>query len=287
MFASFTRGWLMAKASWAVLKDQPSLAVFPVVSVIAAAALSAALAVPVALGGVTAVGLGLPDTALQALGYLAIFAWYFVCTFAFVFCNAALVSCALQRFAGQPATVGSGFAAARRRLPQILGWSLLAATVGVILRGLQSVLKGKSGLAGELVAGVAEGLWGVATYFAIPVVVTEGLGPIEAVKRSSSILRRTWGESLSGSAGLGIVMGLFLLPLVGVAALMGTGLGGSPVTVTLAALCGLYLVALTVAFSALGSILRAGVYTYAMTGVAPVHMDANLLRATFRSGSST
>jgi ABC-type multidrug transport system fused ATPase/permease subunit len=286
MFASFRRGWAMAKASWAVLKDQPSLAVFPVISVVAAAALSAALVVPVALGGITAVGLGLPDKALQALGYVAFFAWYFVCTFAFVFCNAALVSCAMQRFTGQQATVGSGFAAARRRLRQILGWSLLAATVGVILRGLQSVLKGKAGFAGELVAGLAEGVWGVATYFAIPVVVTEGLGPIDALKRSSSILRRTWGESLSGSAGLSIIMGLFLLPIIGVAALMGTALGGSPVVVALAVLCGLYLVVLTVVFAALGSIFRAGVYTYATTGTVPAHMDAELLQATFRSAST-
>lgn len=286
MFASFTRGWAMAKASWAVLKDQPSLAVLPVISVIAAAALSAALVVPVALGGITAVGLGLPDKALQALGYAAFFAWYFVCTFAFVFCNAALVSCALQRFAGQQATVGSGFAAARRRLPQILRWSLLAATVGVILRGLQSVLKEKAGFGGELAAGLAEGVWGVATYFAIPVVVTEGLGPVEALKRSSSILRRTWGESLSGSAGLNIIMGLFFLPTIGVAALIGTGFGGSPVMVTLAVLCGLYLVVLAVVFAALGSIFRAGVYTFAMTGVAPAHMDPDLLQETFRSGSS-
>jgi hypothetical protein len=284
MFASFTRGWVMAKASWAVLKDQPSLAVFPVISVIAAAALSVALVVPVAAGGVTAVGLGLPDKALQALGYAALFAWYFLCTFAFVFCNSALVACALQRFAGQPATVGSGFAAARRRLPQILGWSLLAATVGVILRGLQSVLKEKAGFVGELVAGVAEGLWGVAIYFVIPVVVTEGLGPVEAVKRSSSILRRTWGESLSGTAGLNIIMFLFFLPAIGVAALIRTGIGGSAVMVTLAVLCGLYLLVLAVVFAALGSIFRAGVYSYATSGVAPAHMDADLLQATFRSG---
>lgn len=283
MFSSFTRGWAMAKASWAVLKDQPSLALFPVISVIAAAALSAALLMPVAVGGIAAVGLDLPDKALQALGYVALFAWYFVCTFAFVFCNAALASCALQRFAGHQATVGSGFAAARRRLPQILGWSLLAASVGVILRVLQSVLKDKAGLAGDLIAGLADGVWGIATYFAIPVVVTEGLGPIQAVKRSSSILRRTWGESLSGSAGLGVVSFLFALPMLGLIALMATGVGGPPATTTLGVLTVLYMIVLTVVFTALGSIFRAGVYSYATTGTVPAHMDADLLQSTFHA----
>lgn len=281
MFASFTRGWAMAKSSWAVLKDQPSLALFPIISAVAAVALTAALALPVTLGAVTATGLGLSDSALQALGYVALFAWYFACTFAVVFCNAALIACALQRFAGQPATVGSGFAAAGRRLPQILWWSLLAATVGVALRALQSVLKEKAGLAGELLSGIAEGLWGVATYFVVPVLVTEGLGPIDAVKRSSSILRRTWGESLSGSAGLGVIMFLFLLPIFGVVALL--GVGGSAVTAVLVGVAVLYGVALTVVFSALGSIFRAGVYSYATTGAAPGTMDADLLQSTFRT----
>lgn len=69
----------------------------------------------------------------------------------------------------------------------------------MLLRGLQSVLSKKFGFIGELAQGIADAVWGVATCFVLPVVVTEGLGPIKAVKRSSSILRRTWGESLGGS----------------------------------------------------------------------------------------
>lgn len=283
MFAPIKRGWAIAKASWAVLREQPTLALFPIISVIAATALSVALVLPVALGGLAAVGLNLPDKAMQGLGYVALFAWYFVCTFAIVFCNAALVACALQRFAGQTATLRSGFAAAYGRLPQILGWSLLAASVGVILRGLQSLLKEKAGFAGEMVAGLAEGVWGVATYFVLPVLVTEGLGPIKSVKRSSSILRRTWGESLAGSAGLSVIMGLFLLPLVG--AFFGvTAISPAPAVVgTLVAIGVIYVVVLTVVFSALGSIFRAGVFSYATTGAGPSQMDAGLLQSTFHS----
>ena len=283
MFESFKRGWSIAKASWAVLKDQPSLALFPIISATAVVALTAVLTVPAALGGLTAAGLGLSDKALQVLGFAALFVWYVLCTFVVVFCNAALIACALQRFAGQQPTVGSGFRAARRRLPQIFGWSLLAATVGVTLRVLQSVLKDKVGFVGELVAGLAQGLWGVATYFAVPVVVTEGLGPVGAIKRSSAILRRTWGESFSGSAGLGLISLLFALPLIGAIALMVAGVGGSPVAGTLAVLGVLYAVVLTVVFTALGSIFRAGVYTYATTGVAPTHLDSDLLQSTFQS----
>lgn len=287
MFESFKRGWAMAKASWAVLKDQPSLAVFPVISGVAAIALTAALALPVMFGADVATRLGASDTTMESLGYLALFVWYFVCTFAVVFCNAALIFCALRKFAGQPTTVRAGFAAAGRRLPQILGWALVASTVGVALQALQSMLRDKVGVFGDILGGITEGLWGVATYFAVPVVVTEGLGPIAAIKRSSSVLRKTWGESLGGATGLNLVMLiLVLLPAVVVGSLALLGVGGSAVLVTLGSLFALYVVALIVVFTALGSIFRAGVYSYATTGVAPGHMDAGLLQSTFRPRSS-
>lgn len=282
MFAPWKRGWAMAKASWAVLKDQPTLAVFPVISAIAAVVLSLLLVVPAALGFLTAAGLGASDKGLEAVGFVAFFAWYFVCTFAVIFCNAALIACVLQRFAGQPTSVRSGFAAAWRRLPQILGWSLIASTVGVLLQLLQSVLREKAGVLGDVLTGLAEGVWGIATYFAVPVVVTEGLGPIAAVKRSSSILRKTWGESLTGMFGLNLVLFLFLLPIFAIGGLLWASGGGTAAVVPLVSLCAVYGVVLTVVFTALGSIFRASVYRYATTGDVPGNMDRDLLASTFR-----
>lgn len=284
MFAGFKRGWAMAKASWAVLKDQPSLAVFPVISAVAAVALTAVLALPVMLGAGAAAGLGLSESAMESLGFMALFVWYFVCTFAVIFCNAALIACALQRFAGEPASVGSGFAAAGRRLPQILGWALIASTVGVVLQVVQSMLREKVGVFGDILTGITEGLWGIATYFAVPVVVTEGLGPVAAIKRSSSLLRKTWGESLGGAAGLNIIMVLLLLPAFAIGFLAFGGVGGPTGAATIGTLCALYTVVLVVVFSALGSIFRAAVYRYATSGAAPGHMDAALLQSTFRPG---
>ena len=41
------------------------------------------------------------------------------------------------------------------------------------------------------VVGVA---WSVATYFVIPVIALEGLGPRDALRRSSALVREKWGE---------------------------------------------------------------------------------------------
>lgn len=283
MFEPFKRGWAMAKASLAVLKDQPILAVFPVISAAMAVVLTSLLAVPVFFGASAAAGAGVSDDALAGLGLGALLGCYFLCTFAVIFCNAALIACALQRFAGQPTSVRAGFAAAGRRLPQILGWTLVAGTVGVVLQAVQSVLRNKVGFLGDVVSGLGQGLWSVVTYFAVPVVVTEGLGPIAAVKRSSSLIRRMWGEYLSGSTGLGLIMVALLLPALALGGVLWGTTGESVATTTVGVACLIYAVILTVVFSALGSIFRAGVYTYATTGIAPDHLDAHLLQSTFRT----
>jgi hypothetical protein len=168
--------------------------VFPVCSGIALLGVTAVMVVPTGLGAALGVGMNLSDNEIQGIVYAALFIWYFLCTLVAVFCNAALISFALQSFSGRPPTIGSGFAAAAKRLPQILGRSLLAATVGVTLQAVESLLTEKLGFFGDLLSGIFSALWGVATYFAIPVVVTEDVGPIRAIKRSSALLRRIWGE---------------------------------------------------------------------------------------------
>ena len=45
------------------------------------------------------------------------------------------------------------------------------------------------------------------TYFVVPVLVVEKLGPIDATKRSMSLMYRTWGEALVGKVGLGLFLG--------------------------------------------------------------------------------
>jgi hypothetical protein len=282
MFDWFTRGWRIARSSLAVLKSHPGLAGFPVISALALIAVTVLLSVPVIFGAVVGASVQLSDQAMKTYGYVALFVWYFVCTFVIVFCNAALISCALQVFSGQRTSVGYGIVSAGRRSPQILGWSFVAATVGVLLRGLQSVASDKLGFVGGLAGAVAEGVWGVATYFAIPAVVVEGVGPVNAIKRSSSILRRTWGESLAGSTGLGFINFLFLLPFFGLLTLIVTGVGGETLRWSIATILVLYALAVTAIFAALNTIFRAAVYNYATTGAAPSQIDSALLQSTFR-----
>lgn len=288
MFSNISRGWAMAGASWAVLKQHPKLLLLPLISGLAFLALLAAIIVPVALFAVANGVEAIEDRASSGdpLLYLYGFGFYLACTFVIVFFNAALVFCALEAHAGKEPSVLRGLGAAVGRLPQILMWSIVAATVGMILNAIQSFLRDKLGFLGSMIGGLGELAWSAMTYFVVPVLVVEGVDPVTAVKRSLENLRRTWGEAVGGRGGLAIVCMLLLLPVlffIGIGAAVSSSSGaGATVIISLGVLAAIYVVVISTVFSALGTIFSSGVYVYATTGKAPGAMDPQLLQSTFR-----
>jgi hypothetical protein len=213
--------------------------------------------------------------------YAVAFVFYFVCSFIVIFFNAALVFCAMQAFAGETPSLRAGLSTAAGRLPQILGWTLVAATVGVLLNTLQNTLRDRLGFLGALLGGLLEFSWAVTTFFVVPVLVVDGLGPIAALKRSAAILKRTWGESIGGEGGLGLIAFAASVPAIVVLAFVGA-IAGKGAGVAVIVMAVLYLIALSIVFAALGAIFRTGAYIYATTGQAPSSMDEQLLQASFR-----
>lgn len=278
MWERFRRGRELGRAVMSVLTGNPRLVVFPVISGLALLTLTVAVGTPILL--VAADDQSAVSTPQLVWMLLGVVAWYFGCAFVVVFCNAALISCAWDSFEGGRVSLTSGFAGAARRLPHILAWSALASTVGLVFQVLDG-LSDKIGLLGQIVDGLAQGAWSVVTYFALPVVVAENLGPIDAVKRSSAILRRTWGETVGGSVGIGLRLGLILLPLIGVVAVLFSGFGGHSLRVGLGVLAGSYALAFIAVVAALGSILRAGLYRYATTGAASGPLSTQMLQSAF------
>ena len=138
------------------------------------------------------------------------FAFYFCTYFVIIFCNSALISCAMMRFNGQEPSVGDGFRMAMARLPQIFAWALVSATVGVLLKVIENAHE-KVGYYISMLLGAA---WSIMTFFVVPVLVVEKTGPFEAVSRSMSLLRQTWGEALIGRLGLGFFLFLLFIPVL-------------------------------------------------------------------------
>ncbi|MCA9052352.1 MAG: hypothetical protein KDA75_00880 [Planctomycetaceae bacterium] len=281
MFERISNGWNLALESWHVLRQDKQLLVFPLFSGIACLLVLASFAAPLMLTGYGQVLAEDPDGMQNPVAWLLLFAYYCVNYFVIVFFNSALVACAAIRLRGGDPTIGSGFRAAMNRLPQIAGWAVASATVGVILKAIES----RSEKVGAIVAALLGAAWTIGTFFVVPVLVIERLGPIDATKRSLAIIRDTWGESLVANMGIGLLVTLAALPLV--ALLMGgiylLQAGPPAVGGTLIALAILGMILLSLISSALDAIVLTALYLYAADDTPPGAFDGRLLRQAFAS----
>ncbi len=237
-------------------------------------------AVPAVLAGVFASGVA-DGAGVPAAGYAAMLLFYVVQYFVIFFCNTALVGAALIRLRGGDPTVADGFRIAASRIQPILGYALIAATVGMVLRAISE----RSGLLGRLVVGLVGFAWNLATFLVVPVLVVEDVGPIEAIQRSASYLKRTWGEQIVGNLGMGLVFGLISLGTLaaGVVLILAAAATESAVLIIFVACClVMAFVAIALVSSALGGVYAAAVYRYAAEGQADGFFTPAMVKSAFR-----
>lgn len=283
----FGRALELTKQSGRVLMSDKRLMVFPVLSSIACLAVLATFALPM----VMLVDWKAAFEGAHGAEHVRVRTewWWFVVTFAYYFCNffvitffnSALIACAINRFHGRPSGVGDGLSVAMSRLPQIAAWSLVSATVGTILQMLQE----RAGFIGKIVLNLIGMVWTIGTFFVVPVLVVERVGPIAAIGRSVEILKKTWGESLISNLGIGAITAI----LVVVGFLVFGGVVAASVamqSIWPAIAAGVafvvYLVALALISTTLKGILLAATYEFASTGAVPDGFDGDLLRGAFR-----
>ena len=280
MFEKLSNSWDLVKASAAVLRADKELLLFPVISAVLSILVVVSFAVPAVLAGVFASGVA-DGAGVPAAGYAAMLLFYVVQYFVIFFCNTALVGAALIRLRGGDPTVADGFRIAASRAKDILGYALIAATVGMVLRAISE----RSGLLGRLVVGLIGFAWNLATFLVVPVLVVEDVGPIEAIQRSASYLKRTWGEQIVGNLGMGLVFGLISLGTLaaGVVLILAAAATESAVLIIFVACClVMAFVAIALVSSALGGVYAAAVYRYAAEGQADGFFTPAMVKSAFR-----
>ena len=275
MFDRFSRSWELVKASASVLRSDKELLVFPVLSGIAAMVVVATFLVPAfamrLFDGEAGIG-------TAVIGFLFYLCQYFV----IFFFNTALVGAAMIRLEGGDPTVADGLRIARSRLGAILGYAAIAATVGLLLQAAEQ----RAGILGRIVIGIVGVAWTVATFLVVPVLVARDLGPIDAVKESAALLKRTWGENLVGNAGIGLAFGLMtvLVVFAFVALVIGAAVTLGAVAATVLAVIGALVLAFMAVFqAALSGIYSAALYRFATDGDAPAGFGGGELQAAFRA----
>lgn len=266
------------KMSWHVLQKDRELILFPIMS-----GIGLILMLLLFLGIASGTGtLDRLDTAsnggseeIAPVDWVITGAMYFSASFIVIFFNAALVAAALERLRGGDPNIRSGLRAAMSHLPAIIGWAIISATIGLILQILRDRLKGN--FIGQIILSMVGGVWAYLTFFVTPVLVAEGVGPIGAVKRSSSLFRETWGRQFAASFGFGIVyFGAMLIAIVPAALLF-----------MVTPIAGIAVGALTIPIAigtvqAMEGIFKAALYEYAL-GESPLEFDHNTLSGAYRA----
>ncbi|HTP95168.1 MAG TPA: DUF6159 family protein [Burkholderiales bacterium] len=272
-------GWALAKQSARLLLLDKQLLVFPLLSGIACLLVLASFAVGALASGIG----GGARSHGDAASWLLVFAYYCVSFFVIVYFNSALVACTMIRLRGGSPTVRDGLRAANERVAQIAAWALLAATVGTVLRMIEE----RVGFVGKIVILVLGATWALATFFVVPVLVVERIGPLDALKRSIAIIRQTWGESAVSNLSLGLIRLLVTLALVCgtaiTAAVLAIQLGSLLVALAGATAVVLLLILSALVGSALGSITLTALYLYAVEGKVPQAFEGAGLDRAFAS----
>lgn len=266
-----------AKASWAVLQHDRELAVLPILGALASLAVVLAIGLPIWLStdGIDDGGSSGSEPMLWIGGIIILLA----ITVITVFFNAAVVSGARERFSGGDPTISSAIKGAFSRLHVIVPWAILALTVGMIIRLIQS----SDNIVARILGSLLNMAWGVLTFLVVPILVVEQTGPFQSLSRSGELLRHTWGENLIAQVGFGIIGFVAAIPGI-IIIVIGASAGG--VGAVIGVTIGFAWIALvSVVISTLTAIFQMALYLYATTGQVPMGFEQSGLNDTFNERS--
>lgn len=275
MLEQTRRGLAVAGASAKVLAKHPKLLVLPLLSTFAT------LTTAALIGGTMSFGEHAHfNGVFFALGFIGLLA---AIAFLGAFFNAALVVCVLDSFAGREVSLRHGLAGAAARSPQLFAWTLFSSVVGVLLSTVQGMLR-RLGLLGAVLGGALSMSWSIVTYFVVPILVVENVGPWDAFERSKDMVKRNWGKAIAVQSGLAVLFMLTLLPVFFLIWFVNADVSAAHQQKILFGIGGsvAYFFALLAVFGALGGIFRASLYVYASTGQVPLAVEPAVLQNALR-----
>jgi hypothetical protein len=264
-----SRGWQLTKMSLGVIRKDKEILLFPVISgLVLIAIIATYFGFWFFSGGFTS-----DFNTLNWAFYLFWFVFYLISYFLVVFFNVAIVACAMKRLEGGDPTFSYGIGFAASRVKYIFEWAIVAATVGLIIRAISE----RAGFVGKIIMGFVGMAWSIATYFVVPIIAFENVGPIDAIKKSAGILKRSWGEALVSNLGMGLVfLGLGAIGLVPL--LVAIVLGSVTAILVAVSTVFVYWLILVIIASAAQTVLLTALFRYATTGKVSEDFPENALK---------
>lgn len=270
--------WVLFKETFRFFKADPEIMWIPLITSVINVlvfGLIIMVFVFVVLGGDFALSAeGEPSSPIE-LAFL--FFVYVVGAFTLALSQAGITHIVYVRAQGGDATLTDGLRVAFSHWKSLLVWSVITSTVGLILRAIAE----RSKLLGMLVVMLIGAAWSVLTYFVVPAMVIDKHSAFSSIKKSGTVFRQTWGETLVSNISIGLVFLIahliMILSLIGLA-VVAASLGASGgVILLLLMVFVLWLFITSLLQSSLNSILKTLLYLYASEGSVPQNFNRELL----------
>ena len=257
------------KQSFALLRSDKELVLFPVLSAVCSFACVAILFLSYVA---TLYVAHLKYQKAPFLTYGFVFLYYLVNYYVLMYFSTGLAACVLAMFKGDKPSFRYGMQQASEHRGTILGYALLAATVGLIMNLIESRFR----WAGSIFARIIGVAWSIATIFIAPVLVTtKEKSPLAAVKESAEMFKNTWGTTIIGSIGFGLIVVaavlVFMVPFVLAFVVQNPWLA-----LTLIGLSVIGFLATVIIISTCSAIYRTALFHYAQTKQVPQGFSSNL-----------
>lgn len=303
-FDRFKNGFMLLGNSFAVMRANPRLLLFPFATAVLTMVIGGLFLTPIVFQpsshryteaahwaevGSRLIVTGPPDAAdlregrdrhvslsKAALAYFVLA--YFLSMFLATFFNVAFVHEIFDALDGNSVSVSEGIAFALTKLKPILMWTLFAGVIGLLIKALEQ----RFGFFGRWIIRLIGTAWSVAAVFVIPVLVIEKttVNPLEVVKRSAAVIRAAWGEALGGYAGLQIGGFIVVTSLLVVGGLSGwAGWASQSFAPFIAGMLAwlAFACAFTYALGVAGQIYLCVLYRYATAGAVPAGYTPEML----------
>ncbi len=195
VFQRISNGWRIGLRGLAIIRDHPKLIIYPVLTGLALISLSVLfffIALFIKDPYVTGWDVHFGGT----LDWVALFVYGLASVFISTFIQVALVYNIDRVFDNEEIDIMAGLEHSSQRIGKVFTWAVFAATVGGILRFVEE----NFGTFGRLVSGIFGLAWGLITYFVIPILTFEDLGPLESARRSADIIKAKWGSTIGAGA---------------------------------------------------------------------------------------
>lgn len=282
-------GWLLLKQSLSVIKQNPGLSRYMIMSMVFSLGLTIILAAVFIFDFLNSQTLITSDVSVDGessfmptlAGLVVIIVSGFLGTFVTYYYAAALSSHVLGIFRGTPGDYRSHIGVARTKLPAIASYALIATVVGYLLRLLEERFQ----WIGLIVSKILGALWTLATSFVLPIIADGNESGPAAIKRSVSLFKANWGETIVSRVSLiGLVTLVYLLisiPLLLIVIISSASVIGVIGIIIVIALFILGIVVLSIVGALAENILNVSLYYYAQYRAIPPAFSPDLLASVF------